>query len=408
MEAGADRRVSPRLIGRQEEIGRLGSALSEAVRGAGQCVLIAGDAGIGKTRLIAELRAGFQGRVFAGQCYEEETSFAFAPLQAALRGLLEAADAAVAELLEHRADGLARLLPELADRSTARPLAGEEGNPTASQRVLFEAMAGLLFDLAARQPLLVVFEDLHWSDESTLAFIRFLARRLRSRAVLLIGTYRPGTVPETLADLNVALEREHLAQHITLAPLVRAEVEGLLRSILDSAQPISADFLDAVTAFSEGNPLLVEELVAAMIQAGDIYQADGVWARKPVHELRVPRNMQDGVQRRTEKLTPEARRVLTLAAVAGREFDFEMLSQVTGLGEGDLLRGVEGADPGRLHQRRARRCLRLPAPAAERGSAGATIGARAAYAPRADRGRARTPARRGCGSVHGRAGIPLP
>ncbi|MGE5602465.1 MAG: helix-turn-helix transcriptional regulator [Nitrososphaerales archaeon] len=338
--AGPDRLLSRALIGREDELNQLSHAARDVAQNAGRCVLIAGEAGIGKTRLVAELRARFEGLALQGQCYEEDASFAFAPLQTGLRSLLHRADEPTIALFARRADGLAPLLPELAERSGLRADTGE-GDPAASQRALFEAVTALLFDLAAGQPLLVVFEDLHWSDESTLSFIRFIARRLASRAVLLIGTYRPGSLAAPLPDLIFRLEREHLTEQLTLPPLNRSQVDALLRSLFDSTQPISSDFLDTVATFSEGNPLYVEELVRAMIQAGDVYRADGVWARKAVTELRVPGSVQDAVRRSSAGLTDEARRVLALAAVAGREFDFEVLAQVAGLREADLVASLK-------------------------------------------------------------------
>lgn len=92
-----------------------------------------------------------------------------------------------------------------------------------------------------------------------------------------------------LAQFN----RERLAQEVVLHPLVREEAEALLRAIFDIPQPIRLEFLDIVFAFSEGNPYYIEELLRALVESGDIYQADGVWERKPIQELRVPRGIHD-------------------------------------------------------------------------------------------------------------------
>ena len=332
-------KLPARLAGRETELALLSRAADEAAAGAGRCVLISGEPGIGKTRLLAAIRTEFTGQVFEGRCYAEETDFALAPLQGGLQALYLTAGEVEADLFARRAAALAPLLPGLA-RPAATPISPGADAPS-TQRGLFEAVADLLFDLAARRPLLVVFEDLHWSDDSTLSFFRFLAWRLAGRRVLLIGTYRPVAAAAPLAGLLLSLQREHLVDEITVGPLSRAETDGLVRGLLDSAQPIASAIFDTVAAFSEGNPLYVEELMRTMIQAGDICQMDGVWTRKPGRELRVPGSVQEMVRQRSDTLTPGARWLLTVAAVAGREFDFGILAEVTGLREADLVAGLK-------------------------------------------------------------------
>ena len=192
---------------------------------------------------------------------------------------------------------------------------------------MFEAAAGFLFDIAADRPLVVAFEDLHWSDESTLAFFRFLARRLPGHPILLAGTYRPADASASLADLVAALRREQLLTEIALGPLGREEVGALLRGFFGSPDPVGADLLDAVASFSQGNPLYVEELLRGMVEAGDIYRAGVAWVRKAIGEVRVPASVQEAVSRRTAELGPGARDALRLGALAGREFEFELLGR---------------------------------------------------------------------------------
>jgi len=337
---GRQRWISPQFVGRADELGLLGRALLRASGGAGQCVFVEGEAGIGKSRLLTELRAGFAGHTFEGRCYEEDAAFPFAPVTAGLRGLLADADQDMAAIIARRARDLARLLPGWVGPDLGQPTS-PASDPAASQGALFESLAGLFFDLAVESPLLVLFENLHWSDESTLGLLRFLARRLARHRILLIGTYRPDIKSAGLAELLDQLCREHLVQEITLGPLAREEVDALLRDLFESVRPISAEFLDTVAAFSEGNPFYVEELVRAMVQAGDIYQVDGVWQRAPAHKLSVPPSVQDAVARRCEGLSPEAKRVLSLAAIVGRGFAFELLAQVTGSAEPVLVAALK-------------------------------------------------------------------
>ncbi len=330
-----DSRRSRRLIGRADELQRLSQAADEAARGAGGCVLIEGEAGIGKTRLVAELRAEFEGYVLEGRCYEEDRSIPFAPLQGALNRLLAAASPDEAPLFARHAGSLGTLVSGLAD---VRPeqTRGDGDDPAARQRRLFEAAAELVFDLAARQPLLLVFEDLHWSDEGTLAFVRFLVRHLEGHRAFVIATYRASELPAPLADLVLTLRRAQLTQWIVLEPLARGEIAALLELCFGGA-PVGSDVVDAVAAFSAGNPFYVEELAADMARAGAVYLANGVWTRKLARELRVPKSIQDAVQRRGAELTPEAKRLLQAAAIAGRDFGFELVAAIAGLPENELV-----------------------------------------------------------------------
>jgi predicted ATPase len=216
---GRQRWIAPQFVGRADELGLLDRALLRASGGGtGQCVFVEGEAGIGKSRLLTELRVGFTGYAFEGRCYEEDAAFPFAPMTAGLRGLLVTADQKMAAIIERRADDLVRLLPGWADPNLSQP-ASPATDPAASQRTLFEALAGLFFDMAAEGPLLVLFEDLHWSDESTVGLLRFLARRLARHRMLLIGTYRPDEKSAVLAEMLFQLRRKQLVQEITLGPL---------------------------------------------------------------------------------------------------------------------------------------------------------------------------------------------
>jgi predicted ATPase len=189
----AGRVSSPRLVGRAEELARLAAALDRAAAGDPAAVLVAGEAGVGKTRLVAEfasraIDAGVS--VLTGGCVAlVEGELAYAPLVEALRGLLQRLDpTAVTGLLEGGRGDLARLLPELgeADRLPAAP----DPPGGAGQVRLFAALVGVLRRLSQSAPMVVVVEDLHWVDRSTLAFLSYLLGSLRDERLLLVVTYR--------------------------------------------------------------------------------------------------------------------------------------------------------------------------------------------------------------------------
>ncbi|MCZ7571712.1 MAG: tetratricopeptide repeat protein [Ardenticatenaceae bacterium] len=153
----------------------------------------------------------------------------------------------------------------------------------------------------------------------------------------MVPSYRREEATPALSHLLAQLDRQRLAEEIVLAPLGREEVGTLLQAIFDLKQPVRAEFLDAIFALTEGNPFFVEEVLKSLIAAGDIFYADGIWDRKPLEALRIPRSVQDAVQRRADRLSDPARQLLSLAAVAGRRFDFRLLQALTGHGEEHLL-----------------------------------------------------------------------
>ena len=335
---------SPILVGRERELEQLAQAWRAAHQGRGQFVMVSGDAGVGKSRLLAEFRASVQQHpiaVVTGSCFEADASFPYALLIDALRALfIHWTDAEIRAAIGSTASELVKLLPELAHTipglAPTPPL-----DPEAEKRHLFETLARFLLGLAAwrggSQPLLVLLEDLHWSDATSLEFLHFFARRLTDFPILVLASYRREELPARLAHLLTHLDRERRAEKIVLKPLGRDDVAAMVQVIFDIQRPIKADFLDLVVPLSEGNPFFIEEILKALVQAGDIFYADGQWERKPAPELHVPRSVQDAVQRRLEHVSPAAREVATLAAVVGQRFDFVLLQELTAIDEHELL-----------------------------------------------------------------------
>jgi len=323
---------------------QLHEALTAARAGRGELVLISGEAGVGTSRLLAELGASSNCLVIAGCCYEEDSAIPLAPLAGLLQSILSLGDTAGAASLVHvRAADLAILLRDWPQSTQPSAPPAAEIDPRAAQHRLFQALASLLSDLSAGQPVLVALEDLHWSDASTLEFLGFFARQLATQRILAAATYRPDEAPPSLLKLLDQLRRRRLGQEIALRPLSLGDVETMLRSIFNVSQPLQAEFLDLVYTFSEGNPAYVEELLRTLVETGDIRydEAKGVWERKPAAELRVPRGIQDAVQRRAAQVSATARDVVSLAAVIGKQFNYGLLQQLTGMEETALLAALK-------------------------------------------------------------------
>jgi DNA-binding CsgD family transcriptional regulator/tetratricopeptide (TPR) repeat protein len=311
MIGGVARRVSsPVLVGRDAEVARLTAALERAAAGRPAILVVAGEAGVGKTRLVAELlgEAGERGAVaLSGGCLDVgEGVLAYAPLVEALRPLVGVLDAAELERVLGGARGeLARLVPELGSPDGGRPPEA----PLAPMR-LFELLLGVLHRLAERGPVLLVVEDLHWADQSIRDLLGFLVRNLRG-GVALVLTYRSDELHRRhpLRPFLAELDRSGRAERLELARLGRRELAELLAAILE--EPAAPALVAEILGRSEGNPFFAEELLAAHL--------DGT---------RLPSALRDVVLARVEALSEPTQRVLEVAAVAGSRVDHELLAAV--------------------------------------------------------------------------------
>ena len=333
----------PFVIGRSEYLGPFERVVDAICDGQGRLITIAGEAGIGKSRLVRELQAcareSTQGsgiRVLEGRCFEQDASLPYGPLLDILRGLLASIEAEDRrEFLGAELDIIARLLPEI------RPAGSSEGSPEIDpeqeRRRLFRTLVALIVGIAREQPLLLVVEDLHWSDDTSLDFLLQLARAAAAERVLIVLTYRSDEVRPALAHFLAGLDRERLTIDWPLYRLTAAEVAEMITAIFELASPPATEFVQPIYELTEGNPFFIEELLKSLIAAGDIFYAQGVWDRKPIGDIRIPRSVQDAVRQRTARISDAARQMLTYAAVAGRRFDFGLLACVSGRTELEML-----------------------------------------------------------------------
>ncbi|MCB0213407.1 MAG: AAA family ATPase, partial [Anaerolineae bacterium] len=336
--------ICPLLIGREPQVEAIERYLDHVQTGRSQTLLLCGEAGLGKSRLVAEtrLKATHQGWLAVeGRCFETNQTLPYAPIIDLLHANV------FTETAEQRLQRGQQLPPELFTLLPSLPGQGIEPPPYEAEpdkyRLFFavaELLAGLIQADAASPvcPLLLIIEDLHWCDENSLELLLYLIRRLASRPVLFLFTYRGDEIDSTLAQFLNQLDRQRLAAEIFLSPLTHDQIDMMVQAIFNQPRPTRADFLQRLHTFTEGNPFFIEELLKSMVMAGDIYYAeDGIWDRKPLFDLQIPRSVQDAVQHRSRQLTPETRSVLTLAAVVGRRFDFTLLQQLTKTTEDDLL-----------------------------------------------------------------------
>ncbi|MET8987661.1 AAA family ATPase [Nonomuraea wenchangensis] len=319
--------VSPLFVGRARELAVLRDALGEARAGVSATVLVGGEAGVGKTRLLGEFadRAD-DALVLVGGCLELGTEgLPFAPFTAVLRGLVRrlGRDGVAALVPGGATSGLARLLPEF----------GEPGREGAEARArLFELVLGLLERLAEERPVALVIEDAHWADRSTRDLLSFLVRYQRTAGrLLLVVTYRSDELHRThpLRPMLAELGRVEWVTRVELRRLTRREAVAQAASILER-RPADAD-MDLIYARSEGNPLFVEALLSEGGGRGDL-----------------PESLRDLLLARVERLPEETQELLRVASAGGQRLEHDLLSAVAGLDDNALSRALRPAVAGNV------------------------------------------------------------
>jgi DNA-binding CsgD family transcriptional regulator/tetratricopeptide (TPR) repeat protein len=318
----ATRVTSARFIGRAAELEELCAALHDSAGGTPSLALVAGESGVGKSRLAGELmrRAREDGmRVLSGDCVElGEGELPYAPLVGALRRVAREGDEAFERLPEAQLADLATILPGLRG---GPPAQGSE----AEQVRVFEALLALLDAMSEEQGLLLVIEDLHWADSSTRAFVRFLARTVCNERLLVLGTYRSDELHRRhpLRPLLAELARDPLTRLLELDRLSRDEVTEQLEDILGERP--DPGLVERLYTRSEGNPLFTEELLAVGL--------DGRGA--------LPPTLRDALMLRVERLSAPAQEVLRWLAC--QSLGDDLLGELTGLPSAELREGLREA-----------------------------------------------------------------
>lgn len=318
--------ASPVLVGRQRELERLATVLASRPTERAPLVLVSGEAGVGKTRLVSELTVRVRSAglvVLTGGCVAVgEHGLPYAPFSEALRGLARSRSTNdLDDVLGQGRAALSTLLPDLSRGVVATPTSDPAG-----QARLCAAVLALLERLSQDTPVLLVVEDLHWADRSTLDLLTYLARNLVGANVLLVATQRsdePGRGPE-LASFVAEQERAGRLERIDLAPLGHEDVRRLVEAILGVAP--DTGLTAALSERSGGNPFYVEELLASRSQAGEL-----------------PPDLRDVLLARLAALSGSTQQVLRFAAAIGVRFSGALLELGVGIDEGALLTAVREA-----------------------------------------------------------------
>jgi predicted ATPase len=310
-------------------------------------VLVAGEPGIGKTRLSREamVYARLRGaRVLTGACYEQEATVPYLPFVEALRNYIRSRPPAeIRGEVGEAGPELIKILPELAEL-----IPGLQASPPlepAHERLrLFDGITDFLVRASRSAPLLLFLDDLHWADGTSLHLLTHLARRLRSERILVLGTYRDVELDREhpLADVLREMNRERLYQRMLLRRLDREGVRALIGAMF-SVEQVSDEFTDLIYRETEGNPFFLEEVLKHLVETGAMYREGARWERKGIAEIEVPQSVKEVIGRRLEQVSDPCRQTLTLAAVIGRRFDFDVLVRTTEGGEDKTLDALEEA-----------------------------------------------------------------
>lgn len=334
----------PRFVGRSHELAHLADVLDAGVAGRGGCVAIAGDAGVGKSRTIAELvhRArGLGAEALVGRCYEGEGGQALWPWVQIFRGFAATRnESELAEILQSEANDIGRLTAAVSSRDPESAVS----DPEMQRARLLDSVVTVLRRAAAKTPILLALEDLHWADNATLLLLRALADTIDDVPIVVVVTYRSAEITGNgpLASLRAWLRQRRQPAEIELGGLRHRDVADLLCALAE--YDVERSIVDAVFAATEGNPLFAREYWHDLTESEAVTTGATGWIwRSGAAELGIPATVRDIIGRRLQRLGPATNQLLTVGAVIGREFGHEVLGRVTTQDEAAVVDALDHA-----------------------------------------------------------------
>ena len=340
------------FIGRDDEREELLGRVEQLQQGRGGLVLISGEPGVGKTRLaetVLEEARQVGTMCLVGRCYEMEGAPPFNPFLEQLESLVRMVPTqALREALGGAAAEIARIMPGLRETFSDIP-PPVELPPDQQRRYLFTKYREFLERTCRIGPMVVLFDDLHWADESSLLLLEHLANHLHGLPVLAIGTYRDVELEVTrpFAKTLESLTRQRLARRIALRRLPEEQVGDLLAALGGAAPP--SELVRVIFHETEGNPFFVEEVFQHLSEEGRLFDDESNWRSDlSIDELDVPEGVRLVIGRRLERLSDDARAVLTSAAVIGHKFALGVLEALDEVHGDALLDALEEAERAKL------------------------------------------------------------
>jgi tetratricopeptide (TPR) repeat protein len=351
-----DRIPSPRpiaakeapLVDRVEEMNVLKEAVYRAVHGEGGLVFIHGEAGIGKTRLLRELGAYARSRgvqVLYGRCpalFRMDGVPPYILWKEVIKDYLETCTPEqLYRVIGYYPAEVAKLVPEISQKLRTIPQSLPI-SPEQEQNRLFEAVSQFVTNISRETPLLVVLDDLQWTDPSSLLLLHYLARDVQKASLLLLGAYRDTDIDSKhpLTPVLAELNRESLPQSLHLKRMSLSDVSEMIQNILEQ-EDVPSEFCKLVYEKTAGNPFFVGEVVKSLKEEGVIYREKNRWEFKEVSKIEFPETVKTVIKTRIDRLDKECQNVLTLGSFIGNDFTIEAMCAVTGIEESKLLELME-------------------------------------------------------------------
>jgi tetratricopeptide (TPR) repeat protein/KaiC/GvpD/RAD55 family RecA-like ATPase len=336
------------LIDRLEEMKLLKEAVDGAIQGEGGVVFLHGEAGIGKTRLTRELGAyarlrGMQ--VLYGRCpalFRMDGVPPYVLWSEVLRDYLESCSPEqLYRVVGFYPSEVAKLVPELRQKLGTIPQSLPLG-PEHERDRLFEAVFQFIVNVSKEAPLLVILDDLQWTDQTSLLLLQYLSRGIFKTPLLLLGAYRDTDVDEKhpLSPVLAELNRERLSKPISLRRMSSADVSEMIRQILEQEE-VPKEFCGLVYGKTRGNPFFVEEVIRSLKEEDIIFHEENRWKIREVSKIEFPATVKSVIKTRISRLDDESQNILTMASFIGNDFTFEAVQGVTGIEESKLLELME-------------------------------------------------------------------
>jgi pentatricopeptide repeat protein len=336
------------LIDRAEELGLLRETVDKAIRGEGGVVFLYGEAGIGKTRLAREVEgyARLRGmQTLYGRCpalFRMDGVPPYTQWSEVIKNYLEACTPQqLYRVVGIYPSEVSKLVPQIKQRLGAFPELSPI-SPDQERDRLFEAVSQFITNISREAPLLVVLDDLQWTDQSSLLLLHYIARGIQKEPLLLLGEYRDTDIDKEhpLFPIRTELNRERLLRSIHLKRMSMQDIEEMIEQLLGQ-EGVPRDFCELVYEKTRGNPFFTEEVIKALMEEEAIYREGGGWRIKELSRIEFPETVKSVIENRISRLDEGCRNVLTMASFIGRDFSFEALRKVTNIEEDKLLEIME-------------------------------------------------------------------
>jgi tetratricopeptide (TPR) repeat protein len=358
------------LVDRKDELALLKSLFDQALQGKGQVVFVAGEGGVGKTRLVQELGsyAHQKGALFTvGRSYEEEAVVPYSPWVEAIRSLVRQDQGAGSDKTMARTLAtVARIVPEVQVEGKELGIKGwlsgsEHGDLVAGTEVerirLFQAVTDFLIHASTRRPILLFLDDILWADAASLQLLHYFCRRIRDQRIIMVATYRDVELAKQhpLSRLLLDLNRDRILRQVSLNRLTSDYVAEIISNHLGGGAVVP-EFAKLVYTRSGGNPFFVEEVIRLLADESRIYKSEKGWTLREIGNVEIPSTVRALIEHRVSRLGADLVQTLSIGSAMGMDFRYELLRRVTTQEDEKLIPQLEQASQaGLLIERRGGR-----------------------------------------------------